>query len=256
MASIDNAEEFQKVATYCAIPQALKSSGIGSIIFGLIALVIGGASLSDNVANGILALLGVVLIAEGIWFTWKPVPVGLLVDGITIILLGVWNIYVGTSNVGNGDSGSVRWAAFGLFQIYLGIKNINRYRAFGVLVKPSDEDLTRMEALLKTIKTGNLKQATDLIEFRRRSFLADHTWKARLLDNAGVFVNTKSGEVLVVGKGDIDFTPTGKVLMGKTRKFAFRIGAFSSNGLIHPDSLERYDSWRRGQIFAPAPIVP
>jgi hypothetical protein len=256
MASIDNAEESQKVATYCALPQALKSSGIGSVIFGLIALAIGGVALSDSITNGILALLGAVLLAEGIWFLWKPMPVGFIVDGITIALLGVWNIYVGSLNLGNGDSGSVRWAAYGIFQIYLGIKNINRYREFCDLEKPSDEDLQRMKALLKTIKTGSLKKTPDFIEFRRRSFLAEHIWKARLFGNAGVFVNSKTSEVLIARKAEIDFTPTGKVLMGKTRKFAFRIGALSSEGLIHPDSLERYDAWMQGQVFAPAPIVP
>lgn len=256
MASIDNPEELQKVATYWAMPKALKSGGIGSIIFGLIALFVGGSGFSENALNGALFLLGVVLIAEGIWLIVKPVPAGFIVDGSTVVLVGVWNIFVGVLNSSGGDSGGARWVVFGLFQIYLGIKNIRRYKEFANLPKPSGEDLQRMVALLKTIKDGSLKQTPDLIEFRRRSFLADHPWKARLFDNVGVFVNTKVGEALIVKKSEIQFTPTGKVLLGKTRKCTLRIGPLSSEGMIHPDSLARFESWKLGQIFVPAPLIP
>lgn len=256
MASIDNPEELQKVATYWGMPKALKSSGIGSIIFGVIAMVVGGTGFADNSVNGILFFLGVVLIAEGIWLIVKPMPVGFIVDGITVVILGVWNIFVGITNSGSGDSGAGRWAVFGIFQIYLGIKNIKRYKEFSTMQKPTGDELQRMEALLKTVKNGSLKLTPDLIEFRRRSFLADHPWKARLFDNVGVFVNAKVGEALIVKKDEIQFTPTGKVLLGKTRKCTFKIGALSSEGMIHPDSLERFDSWKQGRAFVPAPIIP
>jgi uncharacterized membrane protein len=62
---IGNIEELQKISDYRTIRKTLRPAGIGSIVFGVLAVVMGIASIEDNSLNAILALIGLFLLVEG-----------------------------------------------------------------------------------------------------------------------------------------------------------------------------------------------
>jgi hypothetical protein len=56
--------------------------------------------------------------------------VGLVVDGIALIILGVWNILVTISNISAGAESMSGFFVLGIWQIIRGIQSIKRYKHY------------------------------------------------------------------------------------------------------------------------------
>ncbi|HSC77053.1 MAG TPA: hypothetical protein VLB32_00700, partial [Candidatus Acidoferrales bacterium] len=82
------AAELQRAADFRTVRKTLRPAAFGSIVFGVIAIGMGIASLEDSPVNAVLVLLGLGLLGEGIWILVQPTPVGMIVDGIALCLLG------------------------------------------------------------------------------------------------------------------------------------------------------------------------
>lgn len=124
-------ETWQRVGEYAEVRRRLKWAAIGSIVFGIIAIVMGVATAGENPLNIGLAVIGGLLFAEGIWLLLTLRPVGLIVDGIMLCILGVWIIFISIYNMTQGAGGiSPIFIPLGIFQIYWGVQNIFRYRSF------------------------------------------------------------------------------------------------------------------------------
>jgi hypothetical protein len=122
-------EEQQKVANYKLLCKTLRPAGIGSIVFGIVGIGMGFATMEDNPLNAGLAIIGFFLLVEGVWIAAAPSPPGLIVDGIALIILGLWNI--GITLGGNGGAGMFLF--LGIWQIVLGGKSFARYGRFSKL---------------------------------------------------------------------------------------------------------------------------
>ena len=123
-------ETWQRVGEYAEVRRRLKWAAIGSIVFGIIAIVMGVATAGENPLNIGLAVIGGLLFAEGIWLLLTLRPVGLIVDGIMLCILGVWIIFISIYNMTQGSGGiSPIFIPLGIFQIYWGVQNIFRYRS-------------------------------------------------------------------------------------------------------------------------------
>ncbi len=132
-----NIEEL-KVSYNVLINKKLRRAGIGSIVFGFIAVIFGLLTVRENVINSVLVLIGIFLFIEGIWIVGKPTPAGLIVDGIALIIVGLWNLIVSGTSAGGPTFGGL-----GVLQIIWGIKNFVNYNKFsGIpLEKPFAEAL-------------------------------------------------------------------------------------------------------------------
>lgn len=123
-------ETWQRVGEYAEVRRRLKWAAIGSIVFGIIAIVMGVATAGENPLNIGLAVIGGLLFAEGIWLLLTLRLVGLIVDGIMLCILGVWIIFISIYNMTQGSGGiSPIFIPLGIFQIYWGVQNIFRYRS-------------------------------------------------------------------------------------------------------------------------------
>ena len=91
--------DLQQVAEYRRARKTLRAAGIGGLVFGGLALVTGVSMLAQNFLNIILIMIGLLLLAEGIWNVTYPTAVGILVDGAALILVGLWNIFITILNV-------------------------------------------------------------------------------------------------------------------------------------------------------------
>src|SRR4051812_15833051 len=97
--------DLQRISDYRVVRKSLRTSGIGSIIWGIIAVVVGGLALRVNVLNIFLVTLGLLLIGTGVLNIVAPMPIGIIIDGIVISILGVWNIFISLANIALGAQG-------------------------------------------------------------------------------------------------------------------------------------------------------
>jgi len=134
-----NIEEL-KISYYVLIHKKLKRAGIGSIVFGIIAVILGLIAMRESPINSIVVLIGIFLLIQGIWIVVKPTPAGLIVDGIALLIVGLWNSIVTLSGT---SAGGYIFGVLGAFQIIWGIQNFVQYNKFyGIpLEKPFAEGL-------------------------------------------------------------------------------------------------------------------
>ncbi len=134
--SPENKEKKKEPDQTAQMYKRLKSGGIGSIIFGIIAIAFGLASAGQNPINAGLAVIGLFLLAEGIWLLASPQPIGLIVDGIALCVLGIWNMMItiyNTSHAGGGGG----FAILGIMQIVWGIQSFRHYHQLKLIAPPA-----------------------------------------------------------------------------------------------------------------------
>src|SRR5262250_401924 len=79
-------------AGLCIFDRRLRSSGRGSVIWGLLNLVLGSALIAGNDLWGAVSLLfGLVLIAAGIYQMRVREPKVIIVSASTLAILAVWD---------------------------------------------------------------------------------------------------------------------------------------------------------------------
>jgi hypothetical protein len=241
-------EELQRVANYRHVHKALKASGAGSIVFGVIAMVVGFTAMRHNPINVILRGIGVLLAVEGLWLVIAPAPIGIIVDGVSLMLVGAWNIWVTVMNMAAGQH-TATWGVIGVFQIIWGIQAFGRYSRFSKMPReqPAPETLKRIDQIVGDITRTKIAQDPQAIEFKVKMFTATQPWKGRLRHNHAVFVGPGGKDIIFARANDVVFNREGKVLIGKTIKAKFQIADRTFKGTISPVSFERYEGWKKAE---------
>lgn len=239
--------EFQGASNYMLVRKTLRSSGIGSIVFGLIAMYMGFGGMMSNPLNAILGMIGLFLVGEGIWIIVSPTPAGLIVDGISLCALGVWNILITVMTRMAGDESNL-FAILGLWQIVWGTQSFVRYKRFSTMpaTRPSAEVMNKIDGIVTSIAQANTKEAQDIVEIQTKSLAGKEIWKGQLLDGAAIFVEGSGPNAVFVGKKDVEIVAKGKVLTGKTLKVKCRIGNVNFDGTIAPLHWDRVKAWMEG----------
>jgi len=111
----------------------LRAAGIGSVVFGAIAIATGFASLDIHALNGLASVIGLFLLVEGVWLILVQRRVGLLIDGIALCVLGLWNSFAVEWNrlmVEMSGGAGVRGVFYPLaiLQMLWGFDSFRRYR--------------------------------------------------------------------------------------------------------------------------------
>ncbi len=238
-------DDLQRVSNYRLIRKILRPSGIGSIVFGLIAIAMGFRGMGDNPINVILGLIGIFLLVEGVWIVTSPTPFGMIVYGVALIIVGLWNIIITITN-SVSDGGHSFFAILGGWQIIWGCQSFGRYKRFSKLPinKPSDETVKIIDDIVNELTKAKTKDAQDVIEFQTKNQIKNQIWKGRLAQDSAIFVQAAGQDVVFAKKSQVRIDKQGKVLIGKTIKAAFTLGDRNLNGTIDPDTFERYESWK------------
>ena len=239
-------EELQRVANYRLVRKSLRPGGIGSIIFGLIAIGIGTSGMEANPINGILALIGVFLTIEGIWLVSAPAPVGMIVDGCALLILGIWNISITFMNASSGTGSPGAFGIIGVWQIIWGFQSFGRYARFANMPqsKPSAETLQRIDQIVDEMKKATLASDPRLLEFTGKSFSSQQAWRGRLGEASGVFIADGGQDLVFAQKQAVSISSDGKVWIGKSLKATFSIGERNFSGTISPEAFQRYEEWK------------
>ena len=89
-----------------------------------------------------------------------------------------------------------------------------------------------------------------MIAFTAKNFFGQRQWKGQLSENGAVFVAATTHDVLVATKDNVAIEVHRKVVLGKNRKATFRIRDQVLQGLISPESLAVYESWKTRETSA------
>jgi hypothetical protein len=237
--------ELQKASNFRTVKRSLRSGGIGSIVFGVIAMVVGFGGMDDNPVNAILGIIGVLLFVEGIWLVSDPKPAGMIVDGIALMILGIWNIIITVANSASGG-GTSFFALLGVWQIIWGVQSFGRFNHFSKLPmqKPSDSLSKQIDTLINEISKSKTKDRTDLIEFQAKGISAQGLWKGKLEQNSAVFVQGAGQDLIFSEKNRVIIDTKGQPQTGKTVKAYFQIGDRTMNGTLSAENYERYQTWK------------
>jgi len=252
MNPFDPASKLQKVADYRTVRKTLKRSGGWSILFGALAL----AAAMGTPVDWVLTVLGVVLLGTGVWNIVAPRPTGIILDGVTLLLVGAYNLFGTMLAAMDGVHVSGHWAVTGLLQLVWGLQRIQSFRRFAnaFLERPSDTEMQQIEETVSTIRKAKAKESTDIIEFTVGDGMHRHVWKARLSGEEAVFVEATGSDLLVGTRETVEITTHGKVLVGSALKADAAVGTVRLKGTISPDSYRLYDQWKT-RTFIPKPIA-
>jgi hypothetical protein len=257
MELVGTQEELQKVADYRTMKKMLRPGGIGSIIFGGIAFVMGIISIEDNPLNMFLVLLGIFLFIEGAWLVSSPSPSGIIVDGIALVILGIWNIFITIYNESQGAKGSTNFALIGILQIIWGIQSFKRYKRFSNVTteKPPEESIQRIDEIVKNVLNAKPDFDLDVIQFSTKN----QNWKGKLLPEVGVFVETNGNDVVFVRKELFNVTQYVPNQSGEILKVNFQFDDQEKKGTIPSKSLLKFEAWKNGtplEYAVPAVSIP
>jgi hypothetical protein len=234
-------EQMSKITGYLLLKKKTRPGAIGAIIFGAIALMGGIAMLSENPINCILIMIGIFLLIEGIVVLAVPSPSGIILQGIGMWMVGLWNFGLTMLEVAAGMGWSF-WGILGLSQMIWGTQSFAAYKRLADGAEAaSDESLTdEVEIAMKDVLKANAKSREDIITFRFGAI----AWKGRLGKRYGIFTEKQGKETQFLLRDDVSFTEKGKALIGKTLKVRISLDHKEMDGIISPEHMERFTLWK------------
>lgn len=235
-------ERMQRMADYRTTCRFLNHSGKQGIVFGCVFLLIGYASFVGDLLSYLYVGLGSLELLIGVLNRYRPSASGIVLDGIMLILLGIWNLSWLAMAVAQGLP--IPWFSgiFGVMVIIVGIQRIRRYPRVKAAFDepPTEEQKAWFDDIIREIQEATPDAAGDVVEFR-----AGFVWKGKRYGDTAIFVDKMDMENLIVDRGDIDWTDKGKVLFGSKRLVRLRIGQRSFNlAEIAPEMLTVLELWR------------
>jgi len=210
----------------------LRAGGIQSLIFGALALVRGITAMPMSPADKFHAAIGLFLVFEGILILVAPHPSGLILEGLSFLAVGFWNLVI------SALGGSSLLAVLAVFQFIWGVQYFRRYPRFSTLTSCQPPQAARnwvSETTKNVIQLGS-SESTDIVELQ-----APLRWKAKLFQNAALFVSPGGGEVLLLGNKDIHLQEG--AYNGRTISVSLRLGSRVIKSAMTPRCHARLAGW-------------
>jgi hypothetical protein len=275
VAAID-LEELKKAADY-------RVFRFNSRVFAFLGLVMGAlvvliyvvyiGQLQEHPIGFIPVALGVLTVLGGILLLTR-LPIGMIINGISLSLIGLWflasllvaflfegsGLYYDIRNVFKGglnaeDIGTILAAVIFICLtigcISAGIINFVMYKRFSAIPrrKPGEESVRQLNEIISRLAAENPGESRDIIEFKSRNYRIP--WKGRLFGDIGVFglINKIGGctDVVCARRDEVQITNKAVKISGgkpKLLKASFRIGQRNFSGKISPEYLQRYEAWK------------
>ncbi len=261
----EDCRELERLAAYHKARKAVHGMGRGGILFGLGFLALSVTSFLFSLAMGRglvvphyrliepgLAALGLILLAEGLWYAVRPTPLIELVGGLAVLALGLTSLSLGARAWLAGQTPDWPVAMLGPLCLFFAVLRFVGYWLARALrhSKYSEADLARLDELLRYVTGTKLKDATDIITFG----VGVRDWRVLLGPGAALFVDMLSKRVVAARKDEVTFEQTGPPLMfGDLLPATFRVREQTWKGTIAPTGFAKYLAWKLEEAPAPAP---
>ena len=233
----------QDSVRYYKFTKELKRYGTGSIIWGVINVIFGANwMLSEYPLDVVTVLLGLTMIALGIYVLARPSSIGWYIDAGVFFALAAWNLgnfapesAAGTSNI------SYQSLVFGIIQVGFAILMISKGSKFGTMhnklqaLGPAHDWLQQE---IKAIDKAPDGTRQDVVSVRVIQFSGKAVWRIIWGPGDFIFIHLKRGICYYVPRNTLSnafayqLLPAGnKVkikanLWGKNTKFIFKAPEF------------------------------
>lgn len=245
----------RKALAFQGLYRQLRAAGIGSLLFGAIAFFLGISTMRQVPINGVLALLGLLLVAEGVWVIAAPSASGIVVDGVFVTVIGAWNIVLSLAEIGRNSGGPYtgRFLVIGIFQIAWGIRRIAQYRRYaglrGFSLDPAGR--ARLEQEIASVRSDTIRP--DVVAFKTRT-LSSEEGRLRLMEGfTALFLRGKVVEVL--SRAEVSFEEGVTTDPSLALNASLCLGKRKLAVIISRDAFERLRRWANAQA-AEAPSSP
>jgi hypothetical protein len=233
-----------RVAKYWTSRRALQAAGWGSVAFGAISLALSLVPPGDLV----MAVVGVLLLGSGIWNVAAPRPGGALLDGASIVMVGLYNI-AGSLGAFSPHAAEVMdsfWIKLGVVQIAWGVFVLARQpkQRDAFHEPPSQAELQHLEEMVRAIRIARVRESADMIEFRSLTWRPE-TWKGHLTGDGAVFVGS-GGAVRVAERGRVSIESDRRKPPGRGMNATLTVGDQRLPIRLSPESLQRIERWKSG----------
>jgi len=237
-------QQLQLAADEVALNKSLKPAGIGSLIFGALAVWAGWVDWGADPFSLALLLLGLLLLSTGLWQTFSPRPKGLISNGIALILVGIYNVgYTVWQMSVEGEKGFF-FLILGFLQVLWGGQNIKKYPRFASMAGEckDKELLDSVRALMEGAVKGKVKRDPGLIEFQAVGLKQGGVWKGRLMDSYGLFMVLPRWEAVFLLPEQVAVEVLADKI-GKRVKARIRLGDVEREVTVDAMSLDRLQRW-------------
>ena len=255
-------ENFSLAGAYCLFDKKLKSSGTGSIVWGLLNLLIGAALLMQNDKWGAVSVvLGLALIVAGIYERSVRHPQVIIISAATLALLALWNLAL----IALAAMGKVRLVLGGrtlfwaLAQAWGAFATWKTYHTYKMLLEKSDPlTVEQVRGYIDELKKAKAGRSLELVQFDANAGFLQATKQYRLKPIEDFFLvacyksqlgSLQLEEVSFVPRNDVRITLAGEKWMSKKIKATVDLGQIKlAKVSITPEMASR--------LNPAAPIAP
>jgi len=191
-----------------------------------------------------LLVVGPALLVIGFWNLVRPSVQGLLVDGVGLILAGLFNVAAWVWMDHARPTAVGKWIYTGVLQIVWGVRRLALYP----MARHSARDasaVTRLEALVHELSRRDAKHDPNIVEFRMGRL---HLHRGRLgLFAEGAIGLLEGGAVRLEKRGDVWIEASGSDLLGRTLKVTIQMSDYQLTARMQAEHFERFERWKLGQ---------
>jgi hypothetical protein len=229
----------------------------GAINMGFAVLILAATLMgaqSSAIAALLLGIFAFCLFAEGLWLLIAPAPVGVIADGVTLILIGVFNMGIAilSARFSESRSGGLPWFGYvGVVQVILGVRGMARYRLFAPIgaYRPEPPLLRWGDDALKGLARLRPGRDPGCIAFTAGGM----PWKAYLGPEFAVAHARGSGFAAVLERAQLVITPKPSRPLAGAQKVTIVLRDRALDGMMAVRHLEWYQAWRSAGRAAPPP---
>jgi hypothetical protein len=233
----ERTKRFGMAASFCLFDKRLRSSGNGSIIWGLLNLAVGGLGLAAHSNWGLVSLLlGVALVVAGVYERTVRDPKVIIVSAATLALLALWNftlIALAASGHAHLALGG-RTLYWGIAQAWGAFATWKTYSIYKELRDGVDaQTVEQVHGYIDELKNANPDQSLDLIQFDSNAGFVRGTERYRLKPIEDLYMAARykvqlgrmyPQEVIFVPRNEVTFIPEGTKWMSKKMKASVQLG--------------------------------
>jgi len=233
--------KLRRAADYRNARKTLALAGTWSVLFGGISIAAGWLWMP---VDWVLTVLGFALLGTGILNIQAPRPTGIILDAVTLLLVGAYNLVGAILAVMDELPPSPGRAALGVLQLVWGIQRLRNLAQFAAafLERPPDEDAKEIEQTIWAIRRALAGGPSGVIEFTAGS--AKREWKAKLTGDYAVFVGVASPDFVVGTRANVALTPRANESRGGALEADLAVGATRLKITIASESLRLLEQWK------------
>lgn len=234
--------KLRRVANYRNARRTLRLAGMWSLLLGGFSIALG--SLWSPV-DWVLTTLGAALLGTGVWNMRAPRPTGIVLDAITLLLVGGYGLIGAVLAVFDGLPPAPHLAVLGVCQIVSGIRRLGNLGQFAdaFLQRPPDSDAGEIEQTIWAIRRALSGGATGVIEFTT-SGVSRRPWKARFAGEHAIFVELEGPGLIVGARSTVTIVPLPGAAPGPTCVAELACGGTRLRIALSADALHEYERWK------------